>query len=105
MTENSKTAQWFRENSNLQQSLVFDFKKKKEKARQLLDALRLLCIYGIFHWVVCIQVTYTMRFPAVTVQIKRLCNLLITVLHLGKPSTCAFLYCLRSRGEAFVCMS
>lgn len=102
MTENSKTAQWFRENSNL---LCLTSKKKKEKARQLLDALRLLCIYGIFHWVVCIQVTYTMRFPAVAVEIKRLCSLVITVLHLGKPSTGAFLYCLRSLGEAFVCIS
>lgn len=34
MTENSKTAQWFKENSNLQQSLVFDFKKKKKKKKQ-----------------------------------------------------------------------
>lgn len=104
MTENSKMAQWFRENSNLQQSLVFDFEKKK-KARQLLDALRLLCIYGIFHWVVCIQVTYTMRLPAVTGQIKMLCNSVIIVLHLGKPSTGAFLYFLRSPGDAFVFMS
>lgn len=49
MTENFKKVQWFWE-AILWQSLVSDLKKKKQQQpRPPVGALRLFCIYGIFH--------------------------------------------------------
>jgi hypothetical protein len=79
-------------------------KKKKRKEKQLFGALGYSAFTEFFHKVVCIQVTYTVRFFAVTGQIKKLCNVVIIVLHLGKPQTHTFFQPLSQKQERCFCV-